>query len=575
MSLYDDASLIMFPSGYKENKIYSLKPTDGSGDLTFTRASTATRVNADGLIETSPVNLLQYSEDFNNAFYTKVEVTVNSNTTTAPNGTTTADSLLDTTTNFIHALTPLTSKAEEPTTFTFSVYAKFKDANRKIALSFDDAISGGCGSGVFNLLTGVFDSAIEVPGAGFTNPIRSAENVGNGWYRLIFTITSNSVSGIRSNIFVADNSNNQFYAGNGTGIFIWGAQLNIGSTAKPYFPTTDRLNVPRIDYTGGGCGSLLLEPQRTNLVTYSEQFDNADWSKLGQGIADTAVVTANYAISPDGTQNATRFVCNLNGGTTSNDRSWMIASFTAQATSTISIWIKLNSAGTKTFVFSDAGGGTKTISGTDWQRIDETFLSPGGEFRIGLIGGTGSSDTLDCCIWGAQAESGSYKTSYIPTTTTAVTRLADSASKTGISSLIGQTQGTMFVEVELTSASEQILIITSAAGNEVNRLQIYIDASRKIGLYRGDASVSILSSSAYSLNSVLKIAAVYKSNDYALYINGVSVGTDTSATIPPTPSVLYLGSYVDGSKSNSVTVNQAALFKTRLSNEQLATLTTL
>ena len=62
MSFYDDASLIMFPSGYKEDKIYSLKPTDGSGDLTFTRASTATRVNADGLIETSPVNLMLYSD---------------------------------------------------------------------------------------------------------------------------------------------------------------------------------------------------------------------------------------------------------------------------------------------------------------------------------------------------------------------------------------------------------------------------------------------------------------------------------------------------------------------------------
>ena len=65
MSLYTDASLIMFPSGYKEDKIYSLKPTDGSGDLTFTRASTATRVNADGLIETSPVNLMPFSETFN------------------------------------------------------------------------------------------------------------------------------------------------------------------------------------------------------------------------------------------------------------------------------------------------------------------------------------------------------------------------------------------------------------------------------------------------------------------------------------------------------------------------------
>ena len=58
MSLYTDASLIMYPSGYKEDKIYSLKPTDGSGDLTFTRASTATRVNAEGLIEKVRTNLV-------------------------------------------------------------------------------------------------------------------------------------------------------------------------------------------------------------------------------------------------------------------------------------------------------------------------------------------------------------------------------------------------------------------------------------------------------------------------------------------------------------------------------------
>ena len=69
MSLYTDASLIMYPSGYKEDKIYSLKPTDGSGDLTFTRASTATRVNAEGLIEKVRTNVVLYSQLQTNGVY--------------------------------------------------------------------------------------------------------------------------------------------------------------------------------------------------------------------------------------------------------------------------------------------------------------------------------------------------------------------------------------------------------------------------------------------------------------------------------------------------------------------------
>ena len=84
MSFYDDASLIMYPSGYKEDKIYSLKPTDGSGDLTFTRASTATRVNAEGLIEEVPVNKLTYSEQFDNTSWIKYNCTITANSIEAP-----------------------------------------------------------------------------------------------------------------------------------------------------------------------------------------------------------------------------------------------------------------------------------------------------------------------------------------------------------------------------------------------------------------------------------------------------------------------------------------------------------
>ena len=580
MSFYDDASLIMYPSGYKEDKIYSLKPTDGSGDLTFTRASTATRVNAEGLIETSPVNLVQYSEDFNNAFYTKVEATVNSNTTTAPNGTTTADSLLDTTTNFIHALTPLTSKAEEPTTFTFSVYAKFKDANRKIALSFDDAISGGCGSGVFNLLTGVFDSAIEVPSAGFTNPIRSSENVGNGWYRLIFTITSNSASSIRSNIFVADNSNNQFYAGNGTGIFIWGAQLNIGATAKPYFPTTDRLNVPRIDYTGGGCGKLLLEPQSTNLLQYSEQFDNVYWLKF------VTSITANTTTSPDGTQNADSLISDSG----QYGVLYIAAQFTAGQNVTLSIFAKANTSSTIRLGTTDAGidyngvfnlsNGTITSStgvtasiqsmGNGWYRciVNRTMAGSANIFVVEQEGGK------SLYIWGAQAEASSYPTSYIPCpSSSSVTRLADSASKSGISSLIGQTEGTMFLELDIIAGSPVYHTLMQIYGDDNNRIAIGQDINNtNVFMYinaNGTVSYQVVTTPA----GHYKIALAYKNEDSVLYINGLAAITNSrTITLATSLNTLFLNNLF-GNEIGIFKNYQSILFKTRLTNDQLADLT--
>jgi len=109
-----------------------------------------------------------------------------------------------------------------------------------------------------------------------------------------------------------------FYTTSSTGtrsVFVWGAQLNIGSTAKPYFPTTDRLDVPRLTYQngGGGCPSLLLEKQSTNILSYSEQFENAYWGTLN------STITPNNIISPDGTQNADKFVENNGTG-----EKWMI-----------------------------------------------------------------------------------------------------------------------------------------------------------------------------------------------------------------------------------------------------------
>jgi hypothetical protein len=538
-NLLSQASLVMIPSGYKEDVVYSQIPTNGNGDLSFTRASNGTRINSAGLVEDVPWNLFTYSEQFQNADWIGGgggKPTMTDNFATAPNGTNTASKMEVAGSGYQLRQ----NTAIENTQMNVSVWLRTNTGTKTIQLILNDGASAYLDITVTTTWT-----RYEVSG-------------------LVTTLSGSGRNGLQTTEALTS----------GAYILVWGFQTNLGLTAKPYFPTTDRLNVPRLTYQngGGGCPSLLLEKQSTNLLSYSQDFTNAYWSKLNQGIGDVAVVTANYAISPDGTQNATRFVCNLNGGTTSSDRSWMIASFTAPATSTISIWIKLNSAGTKTFVFSDSGGGTKTISGTDWQRIDGTFVGAGGEYRIGLIGGS-SSDTLDCCIWGAQAESGSYPTSYIPTTSSSATRVADACSKTGISSLIGQTEGVLFADFNFEQKPDtngNIVILLRGSSSEA---YIYLTSSTvQADFISGAIQCSIVG----SIGAVgrKKIAFAYKQNDFALYMNGVQIGTDSSGTVGSL-TALTVGSYDSPGYLLNSGINQAVLFPTRLTNAELASLTTI
>ena len=530
--LLNSASLVMIPSGYKEDVVYSQIPTDGSGDLSFTRASNGTRINSAGLVEDVPWNLLEQSNSFNTTW------AIGTNTT--------------------------------------------------LTAGFSDPFGGGnawrltmtSGSGTFLQQTFTFDAvpytlSVWAKANGNTNltlqisgSSQESYVLTNEWQRITFTYTPTAGA-------------SQVIIGNGNlsvDALIYGAQLNIGSTAKSYFPTTDRLNVPRLTYQngGGGCPSLLLEPQRTNLVSYSQDFTNAYWSKTNQGVGSNAVITPNYTTSPDGTNNAFRLQCNLNGGTTSNDRSWMIASFTAPATSTLSIWIKLNSAGTKTFVFSDAGGGTKTISGTDWQRIDGTFVGAAGQFRIGLIGGS-TSDTLDCSIWGAQAESGSYPTSYIPTTSSSATRVADACSKTGISSLIGQSEGVLFLDFKALAQDSESKRLTLSDGTLANRITLATNDNVISGFINvGNVNEYSFYESGINVTNNTKVAVKYAQNNFAIFINGVKYDQSTSGNTFASGTLTKF-SFDNALASNNMVgnINQLILFPTALTDAECQALTTL
>jgi hypothetical protein len=355
--------------------------------------------------------------------------------------------------------------------------------------------------------------------------------------------------------------------------------------------------VPRLDYLGSSCPSLLLEPQRTNLVTFSEQFDNAAWSKVESSI------TANNGTSPDGYTNADKFIAN----TTSNIHFANSAIANTAAPWTYSIFAKAagydrlimwtastNFVGfnlTTGVVESTLGTGITSANiqnyGNGWYRcsITSTSTSSGTSVALAVFNaaypngninpiftGNGTDGIL---IYGAQFEAGAYATSYIPTLGTSVTRVADACSKTGISSLIGQTAGTLFLEIQRTGdsvANQVIFAITD--GTSDNRIRVLTTSDTRLrflcqlngGLVEYDFTTTAL-----TFGQTDKIAFAYKSGDIAVYINGSQVNTSTnSLTISSTLIDLVLGGVTQGTR-----YSQAILFPTRLSNSELASLTSL
>lgn len=232
--------------------------------ITFSRASNATVTGSNGLIQYAPHNLMLYSEQLDNSSWTKTRSTVTANTVVAPDGTTTADAIIEdstaTSTHFVRELVTGVSGV----TYTISLFLKAN--TRTWALV---TIAGGSGY-YFDVGTGAVGSSFSGTGT-VSNPF--CTSVGNGWYRCGFTIVAGSTNnGI--DVYLATGNNVVSYTGNGTsGLYIWGAQLNVGSL-QPYYPTTVK-----------------------NLLGYSEAFDNAAWTKSNSTVSANTTVTA----APNGT----------------------------------------------------------------------------------------------------------------------------------------------------------------------------------------------------------------------------------------------------------------------------------
>jgi hypothetical protein len=334
------------------------------------------------------------------------------------------------------------------------------------------------------------------------------------------------------------------------------------------------------------------------LLSYSEQFNNAYWE-----VGSAASVTANTTTSPDGTQNADTLTANGTGSIFVRNNVYggtgTTCSNSVFAKKNNNRYVGLRNSGT-TSAHDVFDFDTKT-----WTNNSGAVLSydelPNGWFRLksvntdavnlnyywsvmpavstaGIESTTASNLTI--YIWGGQAEQSSYPTSYIPTTSASATRVADACIKTGISSLIGQTEGTMFVEVDLTH---------STTGTNAYLMQLYKESGIRILLYRDGTSGGLAYyfiqgstvfnyTSSISSNGRHKLAFGYKSGDSVFYIDGAQVDTDATTFIAfSSLAELHIGANFNPTQIElgDYNYNQSIVFPTRLTNAELASLTTL
>jgi len=291
-------------------------------------------------------------------------------------------------------------------------------------------------------------------------------------------------------------------------------------------------DVPRIDYTDSADGALLLENSSTNLVTYSEDFSDSSWTPTPSLVS----VSSNQYISPDGSQNADRLQIQ---STSSLAILADLVSHTINVDITISAWVKSNTNSVEKIKLFGDYGTTNAVSSeflvTDtWKRIEFTFTPTAtGNRNLGFY--NVSNLATDIQIYGFQAEVNDFATSYIPTSGSTLTRVADTASGAGNSEVFNDSQGVLFANIAALSNDGTNRFISLTDGSNDNRVLFgYRAASNQVfARIEGNNSASVdLTNVVSDTEIVIKLAIYYDSSfNYKMYLNGFlvdnAIGTDS------------------------------------------------
>lgn len=582
------------------------------------------------LVEEQRTNLLTYSERFDNAAWTKTAKVI-PGATVAPDGSMTG-TLAEQTASSQYLVASFSVAAGDTTTRSFSLFLKQGTA-AQTSLSIVH-YSGGTSNFAQAIINWATKSVTQSGDAG--SIAVGLKDVGNGWYRLHVVGANNGGANTAFQATIYPSHTATGYA------YIWGAQLEAGAFATSYISSTTTFtsrasagsftgsnglvqsaasNVARMQYNPLDLyapAKLLLEAAATNLITYSEQFDNAAWTKVN------ATVTTNAVTSPDGAASADKLVED-----TANSTHFAVCGTltVAAGTYTSSIYVKASerarcvlhhrdsvntnyaaatfdlTAGTVAAPASIVGSGFSGASakienvGNGWYRCSITATHDGtiSGLRLWVRLHNGTSDTYTgdgtsgLYVWGAQLEAGSFATSYIATTSAQVTRAADVSSSAQTtrsadavsmptsSAWFNQNEGTLYTEADvnaLGTTNKWPWLSRLDDGSNSNAIgtfiadpvsdQVYV-VMRVGGVHQVDQPTTVTATP----GALIKAAIGYKANDSALSISGSSVISDTDCRVPVV-NRLFIG---NGDYPLNGHVKRIAYYPRRISAAELQGLT--
>lgn len=473
-------------------------------------------------------NLALHSEDITNAWWGSGFGTFTANAGVAPDGETTADDLLATNDASRTDMATALTVNDGPQTYTVSRYVKQGTTGGALnfihMIWYDPNDTDNRVEAWYNLLTGA-TATVQNGAGGGSGAAATMTDDGSGWYRITLSgtvdATSNtmqwSTSGVTTDaVGTGHDTSNSFLT--------WGAQIERSATVGTYVPTTTAIASSAFD-TAISSEGLLVEEARTNLITYSEDLSGADWNAPGD-----ATIDDNAAVAPDGTTTADRL--NVTAGTGLNPRVAYAVTTTDQDYCG-SVYMKDDGAGFGVINLIDAGEqfisvcadltlgtitdtdvgttvGTITSSGIEdvgngWYRVwvAGDFYSLGSCFIIPCSSDSGTPtwstagrpayDPVageDVFFWGVQVEAGSFPTSYIPTTTTSVTRAADVINTTDVAWYSAESAGTFYTKakMEILTAAERFAI--TYGNSAASQIAIQHDYAENLFTYSEDFSTT-------------------------------------------------------------------------------------
>jgi hypothetical protein len=585
--------------------------------ITFARASEGRFYGTQ--VAKAEENLLLQSQDFTTTWL-NVGTTDTANTSVAPDGTTTADTITEDSANSAHLLnqTPVLGAG----VYTMSVFAKPGAGSRFFTIGFSRAASAYV-SATFDLSIG---TNTQTRIATYTGASATITAAAQGFYLCTVTATVDSISDARVGLASVGNHAaisrgfDSYTGDNTSSLILWGAQLEQRSTVTAYTPTTTQpitnyipvlqtapANTARFDHnpvTGESLG-LLIEEQRTNLLTYSAEFDNAAWAKT------RASIVANTIVAPDGTLTGDKLVEDTTSannhfvsqaiswisGTSYTytvylkkaERTWAALRFpSAVFTSNLNAYFDLDN-GVVGSVTSPATSSIQNV-GNGWYRCSITasattttsgslILFIGQADNAIVFTGDGYSGIY---IWGAQLEAGAFPTSYIPTVDSQVTRSADAASMTGanFSSWYRADEGTaqcIFSRFGTTLTPYPLGFSGGASPTTAPRISLRTDTSMNIQTQGIDAagvgwsSANLAGSPGFNAVANAVMAWSFATRSAAGCVNGNAVTSTNAAAAAkmPVTSTLFIGNI--GSLNGHI--RKVAFYPIRCTNAELQGLT--